>query len=56
MRMSAAREMAAQLETNEHQSASIRSCSRDEFDKFDERVRAAVKDFQSAGDTPKADI
>ena len=50
MPMSAADEMAAQLETNEHQSASIGSDSRDEFDKFDEQVRAAVKDFQSAGD------
>ena len=48
--MNAVNEMAANLETNEHQSASIRSGSRDEFDKFDEQVRAAVKDFQRAGD------
>jgi hypothetical protein len=48
--MNTANEMAANLETDEHQSAGIRSGSRDEFDKFDERVRAAVKDFQRAGD------
>jgi len=48
--MNAVNEMAANLETNEHKSASIRSGSRDEFDKFDEQVRAAVKDFQRAGD------
>jgi hypothetical protein len=54
MPMSAAKEMAAQLETDEHQSASIGSCSRDELDKFDEQVRAAVKDFQRAGDHSKS--
>jgi hypothetical protein len=50
MPMNAADEMAAQLETNEHQSASIAPGSRDEFDTFDEQVRAAVKDFQHTSD------
>jgi hypothetical protein len=50
MPMNAADEVAAQLEANKLQSASIRSGSRDEFEKFDEQVRAAVKDFQRAGD------
>jgi hypothetical protein len=52
--MNAADEMAAQLETNEHQSASIASGYRDGFDKFDEQVRAAVKDFQCASDQWKS--
>jgi hypothetical protein len=50
MPMSAANEMAAKLEPNEHQSVSIAPGSRDEFDRFDEHVRAAVKDFQRASD------
>ena len=48
--MNAADKMAAQLETTEHQSGSIAPNSRDEFDKFDEQVRSAVKDFQRASD------
>ena len=48
--MNAADKMAAQLETTEHQSDSIAPNSRDEFDKFDEQVRSAVKDFQRASD------
>jgi hypothetical protein len=51
--MNAADEMAAQLETNEQQSAGGTSGSRDEFEKFDERVRSAVKDFQRASDHGK---
>ncbi|MFY9835319.1 MAG: hypothetical protein WAK55_02420 [Xanthobacteraceae bacterium] len=50
MPMNAANEMAAQLKTNEHQSTGIALGRRDEFDKFDEQVRAAVQDFQCASD------
>ena len=52
--MNAADQMVAQLETNEHHLASIAPGSRDEFDKFDEQVRAAVKDFQRASDHSKS--
>jgi hypothetical protein len=52
--MNAADEMAAQLEANEHQSASIAPGYRDGFDKFDKQVRAAVKDFQRASDQWKS--
>jgi hypothetical protein len=48
--MHAADEMAAQPKTSEHQSGSMEPGSRDEFDRFDERVRATVKDFQRASD------
>jgi len=48
--MNAGNEMTAQLETTEHQSASIAPGSGDRFDKFDEQLRATVKDFQRAGD------
>ena len=56
MPMSAADGMAAQVETNEHQSASSAPGSRDEFDKFDEQVRAAVKDFPRASDQSAEDM
>ena len=52
MPMSAADEM-AQLETND-QSASPTPRSPDQFDKFDEQVRVAVKDFQGASDDWKS--
>jgi hypothetical protein len=48
--MNAADEMAAQEKNNEHRSGSIAPGPRDEFDKLDEQIRAAVKDFQRAGD------
>jgi hypothetical protein len=48
--MNAADEMGAQLKANEHRSSSIAPRSSDEFDRFDEQVRVAVKDFQRAGD------
>jgi hypothetical protein len=52
--MHAADEMAVQIKKDEHQSGSIASGPRDEFDKFDEQVRAAVQDFQRAGDHRKS--
>jgi len=48
--MTATDEMAAQLETTEHQSASAAPGSGDEFDKFDEQLRATVKEFQHTSD------
>jgi hypothetical protein len=54
MPMNVADEMTAQLKTNEHRSARIAPASRDEFDKFDDQVRAAVKDFQRASDQTKS--
>jgi hypothetical protein len=52
--MHAADEMAAQPKTSEHQSGSMEPGSRDEFDRFDERVRASVKDCQRASDQWKS--
>jgi hypothetical protein len=54
MPMSAADEMAAQVRTNEHQSANIAPGPSDEFGKFDEQLRTAVKDFQRATDDWKS--
>ena len=54
MPMNAADEMAGHLETTEHRLGSIAPSSRDEFSKFDEQVRAAVKDFQRASDQWKS--
>ena len=48
--MNATDEITAQLESTEHQSASIAPGSGDEFDKFDEQLRATVKDFQRTSD------
>ena len=48
--MNATDEMTAQLESTEHQSASIAPGSGDEFDRFDEQLRATVKDFQRTSD------
>ncbi|HXX51375.1 MAG TPA: hypothetical protein VEI98_08840 [Xanthobacteraceae bacterium] len=48
--MSTADEMAAHLETAEHQSSSIAPNPDDKFDEFDEQLRSTVKDFQRAGD------
>ena len=52
--MNAADEMAGHLETTEHRLGRIAPSSRDEFSKFDEQVRAAVKDFQRASDQWKS--
>jgi hypothetical protein len=54
MPMNAAAEMGAQLNNNNHQSGSIAPGPRDEFEKFDEQVRAAVQDFQRASDHRKS--
>ena len=53
MPMNASDEMAVQLATERHQSSSIAPGS-DEFDKFDEQVRGAVRDFRRASDYSKS--